>query len=59
MTPELVLERMIKLFGEENLVDPEHQPQVFKHQINMAKWLLELESRSTEVVVKQEEEIQT
>lgn len=58
MTPEAVLERMIKLFGEDKLVNPEHYPKVFQHQIMMAKWLLELETKSSEVVI-QDPEIST
>lgn len=55
MTPELVLERMQKLFGEDKLVNPEHYPKVFQHQINMAKWLLTVESQSQAVVVPDQE----
>jgi len=58
VTPEAVLERMIKLFGEDKLVNPEHYPKVFHHQISMAKWLLELETKSSEVLV-QDEKIST
>lgn len=58
MTPEAVLERMIKLFGEDKLVNPEHYPKVFQHQISVAKWLLELETKSSEVVL-QDEKIST
>lgn len=53
MTPEQVLAKMIALFGEDNLVNPEHQPKVFKHQVNLAKWLIELETKSTPPVEEQ------
>lgn len=50
MTPEAVLEQMIKIYGEENLANPEHYPKVFQSQVNLAKWLISLQP-STEVAV--------
>jgi len=54
-SPEQVLEKMLEVYGEENLVNPEHYPKVFKHQIFLAKWLLGLPKSEPEP----EEEKQT
>lgn len=56
MTPEQVLEKMMQLYGSEaNFANPEHYPKVFKHQVELAKWILSLEPpKSTELVVEQE-----
>ena len=57
MTPEQVLEKMCSIYGEGNFADPEHYPKVFKHQLELAKWILSLESKKDSVSqdTKQEE----
>ena len=43
MTPEQVLEKMLEIYGSEQaLANPEHYPRTFKHQVDLAKWILSL-----------------
>lgn len=50
--PQLVIEEMLKIFGEDKIVHPEHQPRLFEYQVRLAKWVVDMNNNS--VIVKQE-----
>jgi hypothetical protein len=49
---QLVIDEMLKIFGEERVAHPEHQPKVFEYQMKLAKHIVELNNNS--VPIKQE-----
>lgn len=53
ITVEQVQEKMIELFGDK-VVNPEHYPKQFEYQVKLAKWMLQTEPSTNQVVVKPE-----
>lgn len=50
--PQLVIDEMLKIFGEERIAHPEHQPKVFDFQMKFAKYMVDVSNNI--VPVKQE-----
>lgn len=50
--PQLVIDEMLKIFGEEKIAHPEHQPRVFDFQMKFAKYIVDVNNNT--VPVKQE-----
>lgn len=54
---DLVIFKLIDLFGKENIADPEIFPKIFDYQVRMAKYQIFLETPpSTEIVIEGEPE---
>lgn len=50
--PQLVIDKMLEVFGEDRIVNAEHYPKVFEYQVKLAKWLVNLDSSS--VIIREE-----
>lgn len=46
---QLVIDEMIKIFGEDRIANPEHQPKIFEYQFNLAKWMIKLNNNTMPV----------
>ena len=54
---DAVVAKLVELFGEENIADPEIFPKIFSHQVKMARYQIFLDTPlSTEIVVEGEKE---
>lgn len=55
---DLVIAKLIELFGEDNIADPEIFPKVFESQVKMAKYQIFLDTPpSTEITIEGEPEM--
>ena len=59
IVPQLVIDKMLEVFGEDRIVHPEHQPKVFEYQFKLAKWLVNLDNKPKEEIIDSNQEKST
>lgn len=57
---DAVIAKLIEMFPDGKLADPEHHPKIFAHQVKLAKYAIFLETPpSTEVKIEGEPEMKS